>query len=94
MIYESSSEGELITSIDQPSKPKRFYGKPDIELIMKDYVKLPTMEEVFFELIPRITLKKYLDGYLSTINPDKYLETISDIKHHFDIGNLKNTMNF
>lgn len=40
-----------------------------------------------------IMSKKYLDGYLTTINPDKCLKTISDIKHHFDIGNLKNTMN-
>ena len=37
---------------------------------------------------------KNLDGYRTTIKPDKYLNTIQDIVHHFDIGNLKNTMNF
>ena len=70
MIYESSSEGELITSIDQPSKPKRFYGKPDVEIIMKDYVKLPVMEEVFFELVPHVTLKNNKSVYeISIVDP-------------------------
>ncbi len=36
---------------------KRFYGKPDIELIMDDYIKLPVMSEVFFELLPGVFLK-------------------------------------
>jgi hypothetical protein len=36
---------------------KRFYGKPDYELIMDDYIKLPVMQEVFFELLPGVTLK-------------------------------------
>jgi hypothetical protein len=38
-------------------KQKRFYGKPDIELIMDDYIKLPVMSEVFFELLPGVFLK-------------------------------------
>jgi hypothetical protein len=56
-IYGSSSFGDFLTSINLPLKPKRFYGKPDFELIMKDFIKLTTMEEVFFELIPHVTLK-------------------------------------
>ncbi len=36
---------------------KRFYGKPDIELFMDDYIKLPVMSEVFFELLPGVFLK-------------------------------------
>ncbi len=28
-------------------KQKRFYGKPDNELVMRDYIKLPVMQEVF-----------------------------------------------
>jgi hypothetical protein len=56
-IYESTSVGELFKPVIQPLKPKRFYGKPGFELIMKDFIKLPVMEEVFFELIPRVTLK-------------------------------------
>jgi hypothetical protein len=36
---------------------RRFYGKPDIELRMADYILLPTMQEVFFELIPGVSIK-------------------------------------
>ncbi len=43
-------------------KPKRFYGKPDIELSLEDYVSLPTMEEVFAELIPGVELKQQKDS--------------------------------
>jgi hypothetical protein len=42
---------------------KRFYGKPDIELVMDDYIKLPVMQEVFFELMPGVTLKKRRSEY-------------------------------
>ncbi|HEX2970380.1 MAG TPA: hypothetical protein VHO46_14880 [Bacteroidales bacterium] len=45
------------------SKQLRFYGKPDIELILADYIKLPVMEEVFFELLPGTFLKKRKTGY-------------------------------
>lgn len=38
-------------------KPKRFYGKPDIELVLNDYIKLPVMQEVFFEIMPGVFLK-------------------------------------
>ncbi|MBN2666422.1 MAG: hypothetical protein JXR67_07920 [Bacteroidales bacterium] len=36
----------------------RFYGKPDIELVMEDYIKLPVMHEVFFELMPGVFMKE------------------------------------
>ncbi len=40
------------------SGTRRFYGKPDIELIMDDYIRLPVMQEVFFELMPGVFLRK------------------------------------
>jgi hypothetical protein len=46
---------------------KRFYGKPDIELIMDDYIKLPVMQEVFFELMPGVFMKKKKTEYEITI---------------------------
>ena len=46
----------------------RFYGKPDIELIMADYIKLPTMQEVFFELLPGVSMKSENAGYKVTIS--------------------------
>ena len=46
---------------------QRFYGKPDIELILDDYIKLPVMEEIFFEILPGANLKKRKTGYEITI---------------------------
>ena len=62
-IYGVTSIGSPTTRIIPPLKPLRFYGKPDIELIMADYIKLPVMQEVFFELLPHVTLKKKKSDY-------------------------------
>ena len=35
-----------------------FFGSPFITIKTKDWVKLPTLEEFFFELIPKVILKK------------------------------------
>jgi hypothetical protein len=49
---------------------KRFYGKPDMELKMDDYIKLPVMQEVFYELLPGVSLKSRKNGYeISIIDP-------------------------
>ncbi len=45
----------------------RFYGKPDIELVMADYIKLPVMQEVFFELTPGVYLKAKKSVYEMSI---------------------------
>ena len=50
-IYGVSALGSALDPLFLPIKPLRFYGKPDIELIMADYIKLPVMNEVFFELV-------------------------------------------
>ena len=72
-IYGTSSiGGPSIPVIPQP-KIKRFYGKPDQELIMKDYITLPVMQEVFFELVVGVFLKNKKSGYEITIaNPENY----------------------
>lgn len=62
-IYGGSATGNPVSPLFLPLKPVRFYGKPDIELILSDYVSLPEMEEVFFELLPRVSLKKKGSGY-------------------------------
>ncbi|MBK7626017.1 MAG: hypothetical protein IPJ16_02245 [Bacteroidales bacterium] len=55
--YASSSAREPITPNIRPGNQKRFYGTPDFELNMKDFVTLDSMPEVFFELIPRVSLE-------------------------------------
>ncbi len=65
-----SDKGPLPPLISTP-KPKRFYGKPDAELIMKDYITLPVMQEVFFELLTGVFLKNKNSGYeISVADPD------------------------
>lgn len=62
-IYKISSSGKPVTPLFNPLEPLKFYDKPDIGLVLADYVSLPTMEEIFFELIPRVSLKKKRSGY-------------------------------
>jgi hypothetical protein len=67
-IYGSFYLGDpLRKGIPMPT-PKRFYGKPDIELVMADYIKLPVMQEVFFELIPGVFLRNRKSGYEISIS--------------------------
>ena len=67
-IYESSFTGELETPFLSKKTTKRFYGKPAIELIMADFIKLPVMEEVFFELLPGVALRRKKDIYEISLN--------------------------
>jgi hypothetical protein len=63
-IYGSSSLGmSFINPTNQSLHLKRFYGKPDTEILLKDWDKLTTMEEVFFEIVPHFKLKKKGSGY-------------------------------
>ena len=62
-IYGVSSTGPTLNPVLPPSGPIRFYGKPDIHLILADYVSLPMMDEVFLELLPHVSLKKKKSSY-------------------------------
>ena len=66
-IYKTFEPRPVRVQEELTSGKKRFYGKPDIELIMADYIKLPTMQEVFFELLPGVTMKSENAGYKVTI---------------------------
>jgi hypothetical protein len=67
-LYGSSYLGNPLNPGIPPLKPKRFYGKPDVEIVLADYIKLPVMQEVFFELMPGIFLKNKRTGYEITIS--------------------------
>jgi hypothetical protein len=75
-IYGVSSSESRVERTLLLVKPVRFYGKPDIELNMSDYVILPKMEEVFFELLPHVSMKKRNSGYeiliTDRINENRY----------------------
>jgi hypothetical protein len=56
---------------DNSDLPKRrFYGIPEMEVFLDDYIKLPVMQEVFFELVPGIILRSKKTGYdIKITNP-------------------------
>lgn len=66
-IYTSTDLTVTPSQVPFSSGGRRFYGKPDIELVMDDYIKLPVMQEVFFELMPGVSLKKKKSDYEITI---------------------------
>ncbi|MBK9390099.1 MAG: hypothetical protein IPN68_07875 [Bacteroidetes bacterium] len=66
-IYGISNAADPVTESIQDPVSERFYGKPDIELKMEDYILLPLMEEVFFELTPGVQLKRKGNNYSMTI---------------------------
>ena len=66
-IYGVSAIGDYLNAVFQPVKPSRFYGNPDIELVLADYIGLPVMSEIFFELLPDVSLKKKKSTYQISI---------------------------
>jgi hypothetical protein len=62
-IYKSDVLPVKSSPVTFTGGARRFYGKPDIDLLMDDYIKLPVMQEVFFELTPGVFLKKKKSGY-------------------------------
>lgn len=57
-IYSIRTKGVPLPPKISPLIPLRFYGKPDIEIKLADYIKLPVMQEVFFELVTGVFLKE------------------------------------
>jgi hypothetical protein len=69
-IFETSVKKDVEPGQIVSVPAKRFYGKPEIELIMDNYIKLPVMQEVFFELIPGVRLRERRSGYeMKILNP-------------------------
>lgn len=62
-IYDITSSGDPVTTGKPLSPISRFYGKPDIQIRMDDYIKLPVMTEVFFELVPGVSFKEKKSVY-------------------------------
>ncbi len=67
-IYEIMSTGPSLPPLHLPLIPKRFYGKPDDEIKLADYIRLPVMQEVFFELMVGAFLKEKKSAYEITIS--------------------------
>jgi hypothetical protein len=69
-IYGLSSAVEIPDTSELLTVQKNFYGKTDLRLILADYIKLPVMEEVFFELVPGVNMRRDKSGYeVSILDP-------------------------
>ncbi len=83
-----------------PERP--FYGSPDRELILAEYIKLPDMREVFFELLPsaqirgrgdevRIRMKNFETGEFFPEQPMLFVDGVvtRDPRHIEKLNPLK-----
>ncbi len=62
---------DTLTPEKKPGKTKHFFGSAGQHLLLSDYIPLPNMEEIFFELLPGIEIIRKHDGYLFRIyDPD------------------------
>lgn len=69
-IYGISSRKAARMTDNNNLKKRRFYGIPEMEIKLDDYIKLPSMQEVFFELLPGINFISKKSGYeILIINP-------------------------
>jgi hypothetical protein len=69
-IYNTLSRSAQVKPEYAPSTGSRFYGIPELEILMDDYIQLPVMKEVFFELVPGVRFRERRDGYeMRIINP-------------------------
>jgi len=66
-IYRSDDTPVTRETVGLSAGEQRFYGKPDIEIVLDDFIKLPVMQEIFFELLPGVNLRKRKDDYEITI---------------------------
>jgi len=69
-IYGTILKKEAGAIDDRNLKKRRFYGIPEMEISLDDYIKLPSMQEIFFELLPGIIIRPRKSGYIMQItNP-------------------------
>jgi hypothetical protein len=62
-IYGIRLKKEAGSNDNSSPKKRRFYGIPEMEVFLDDYISLPSMQEVFFELLPGIILRSKKSGY-------------------------------
>ena len=69
-IYGTRLKKEAVADESNNLKKRRFYGIPEMEIFLDDYISLPVMQEVFFELVPGVLLRSIQSGYdVKIVNP-------------------------
>ncbi|MBE0679483.1 MAG: hypothetical protein IH592_12040, partial [Bacteroidales bacterium] len=74
-IYETQNSVPPPESQTAAKPVKSFYGIPDISLDLNDFIRLPVMQEVFYELVPGVTLREKRSGYEITV-ADPYYDVV------------------
>ena len=67
-VYNIVNRIESIEKETREQTGYRFYGKPEIEIFLKDFIRLPAMQEIFFELTPGIRLRSTRSGFEVRVN--------------------------
>ena len=67
-VYNITNRTEAVETILPQQAITRFYGKPETEIFLKDFIRLPAMQEIFFELTPGIRLRSTRSGYDVRVN--------------------------
>ncbi len=62
-IYQDSSVNTIAAGGQNPSVKGMFYGNPDRVIFIDDYIKLPDMREVIFEVVPFVNVKRKGDDF-------------------------------
>ncbi|MCX6302253.1 MAG: hypothetical protein NTW82_08715 [Bacteroidia bacterium] len=69
-IFEAAVKEEVQPDQSFVQSEKRFYGKPETQILMADFISLPVMQEIFFELAPGVRLRERKSGYdMRILNP-------------------------
>lgn len=69
-IYKTAFKKEVQDFSGIDTKRRRFYGIPEMEVLLDDYISLPDMQEVFFELVPGVIIRTGRSGYeMKITNP-------------------------
>jgi|GEM_PF-1631998 len=72
--YGKLAKGQNPGNIDDS---QAFYGVPDETVIMDDYIKLPALEEVFFEIVKSVGITRKRDQYELTITDPRTLQPVA-----------------
>jgi hypothetical protein len=75
-----------------------FYGNPSTILYIDEYIELPTVEEVLFELVPEVIVKKRKDDIFISVtdneiyHPDLAIFEPLVLLDHIPVHNLENLL--
>ncbi len=68
------SELSFSSQLKVTPEPVSFYGKPEISIVLENYIELPTMEEIFREIVPNVHPVKNEEKFEIIISENNFPE--------------------